>query len=123
LQYHSGFRSQASSWPSQPINVLIKSFLSAPKGAPKPIIADLGCGDAQLAQTLIPKGYTVFSFDLVEKLPWIVAAQCSKRLPLSGSQDGTGQGALVDVVVCCLSLMGNDWIGMVQESRRVLRKT
>lgn len=97
-------------------------MLAIGKGSAKPVVADLGCGDAQLAQTLVPKGYTVFSFDLVEKLPWIIAAQCSKRLPLPGSVDGTGQSSLVDVVVCCLSLMGNDWIDMVREARRVLRK-
>ena len=127
IKYHSGFRSQAASWPSQPIQLFISSLTfgsySASSGA-KPTIADLGCGDGQLAQTLVPRGFTVFSYDLVEKLPWINEAQCTQRVPLPGTagSDGNGDaGAVVDVVVCCLSLMGNDWFGMITESRRILR--
>ena len=124
-QYHSGFRSQAASWPSQPIQLFISSLApgsySTSSGA-RPTIADLGCGDGQLAQTLVPRGFTVFSYDLVEKLPWINEAQCTKRVPLPGTAAAGGDaGAVVDVVVCCLSLMGNDWFGMITESRRILR--
>lgn len=28
---------------------------------------------------------------------------------------------MVDAVVCCLSLMGTDWISMIREARRVLK--
>jgi ribosomal RNA-processing protein 8 len=30
------------------------------------------------------------------------------------------EGGVVDAVVCCLSLMGTDWVGMIREARRVL---
>lgn len=72
----------------------------------------------------MPLGYTVLSYDLVESEPYIIKAQCTKRLPLPGSSDinrDDAPGAVVDFVVCCLSLMGSDWLGMIQEARRVLK--
>ncbi|KAK9895641.1 hypothetical protein P389DRAFT_160212 [Cystobasidium minutum MCA 4210] len=127
--YHNGFASQAASWPTQPIHLFIDQFkgLSSSKStSPKPVIADLGCGKAELARTLVPLGFTVLSYDLVEEEPFIVKAQCTKRLPLPGMtlaprKEDNADGAVVDVVVCCLSLMGNDWLGMIKEARRVLK--
>lgn len=49
---------------------------------------------------------------------WVVECGCAS-VPLPGS--GTG-GEIVDVVVCCLSLMGTDWVEIVREARRVLRE-
>ncbi|CAD6586241.1 MAG: 25S rRNA (adenine645-N1)-methyltransferase [Cyphobasidiales sp. Tagirdzhanova-0007] len=118
-EYHSGFRSQASSWPSQPVQLFISSFLASPF---RPLIADLGCGDAELARTLSPKGFSVFSYDLVSTNPWVVEAQCTKRVPLPGLEGKRGdEGALMNVVVCCLSLMGEDWLNMIREAKRILR--
>lgn len=88
------------------------------------MIADLGCGKAELARTLVPLGFTVLSYDLVEEEPYIIKAQCTKRLPLPGLSNGkedTAEGAVVDCVVCCLSLMGSDWLGMIKEARRVMK--
>jgi len=100
----------------------VNAFLSSPS---RPVIADLGCGDAQLAKTLSAQGFTVLSFDLIAANPWIVEAQCTKHVPLPGSDTSPGgsesEGAVVDVVVCCLSLMGHDWINMIKESRRILK--
>lgn len=128
-EYHSGFRSQAASWPSQPINLFVDSFnrdspASTASGTGKPVIADLGCGDAQLAKSLVPKGFTVLSYDLISKNDWVVEAQCSKHVPLPGSNSDDAQGSggsVVDAVVCCLSLMGHDWINMVKEARRITK--
>lgn len=60
----------------------------------------------------------------MEEEPYIVKAQCTKRLPLPGLSSGkedTAEGAIVDCVVCCLSLMGSDWLGMIKEARRVMK--
>lgn len=86
------------------------------------LIVDFGAGDAQLAQDLskLPVGLKVISFDLVSKNGWVVVAECSS-VPLPGNGGKIGGGEIVDVVVCCLSLMGTDWIGMVREARRILK--
>jgi ribosomal RNA-processing protein 8 len=45
MQYHLGFRSQSSSWPTNPIDHYITTISRSPKGT---VIADLACGDATL---------------------------------------------------------------------------
>ncbi|KAL7006512.1 25S rRNA (adenine645-N1)-methyltransferase [Cystobasidiomycetes sp. EMM_F5] len=124
-EYHSGFRSQASSWPAQPVQLFISALVSeydSGHQGPKVVIADLGCGDAQLAQDLVSKGFTVLSFDLISVNAWVVQAQCTRRVPLPGGFGTASAAAIVDVVVCCLSLMGNDWLGMITEARRILKQ-
>lgn len=119
-EYHSGFRSQSSGWPSSPVQIFIDTICSTFSAShQKPLIADLGCGDAQLARVLVPKGYPVFSYDLVSQNSFVVEAQCTERLPLPGGEQS--EGAVIDIVVCCLSLMGNDWLKMIQESKRVMK--
>jgi len=96
---------------------------------PPTVIADLGCGDAALARALIPKGYTVISFDLVGDGAFVVEADISDRLPLPGSEadsDGSeepsrGHAQIVNVVVCALSLMGTNWPNCIREAWRILR--
>ncbi|KAM0753150.1 hypothetical protein T439DRAFT_286425, partial [Meredithblackwellia eburnea MCA 4105] len=114
-QYHAGFRGQAAHWPTQPISLLTASLSQL--GAGK-LVADFGCGDAALARALVPQGVNVISFDLVSKDGWVVEAECSS-VPLPGGAAGGGE--IVDVVVCCLSLMGTDWVDVVREARRVLK--
>ncbi|POY70454.1 hypothetical protein BMF94_6522 [Rhodotorula taiwanensis] len=141
--YHVGFRSQAATWPVHPLAIIAQSLLN--ELAPNSLIADFGCGDAALARTLCPppatastsvaaqlppipslkvtakaakaKQLKVASFDLVSQSSYVVEAECSS-VPLPG---GTAGGEIVDAVVCCLSLMGTDWIRMIREARRVLR--
>ena len=115
MQYHSGFRKQASAWPSQPLDELL-GWLGALES--RSVVADLGCGDARLASSLRERGSSlrVLSFDLVSRDPAVVAAQCTDHVPLPG-----GDAAVVDAVVICLALMGSDWPGMIKEARRVLR--
>ncbi|KAL8281056.1 hypothetical protein RQP46_006414 [Phenoliferia psychrophenolica] len=112
--YHAGFRSQAAHWPTQPLTLLTTSLSSREQGT---FIADFGCGDAALARALVPQGLNVISFDLVSKDGWVIEAECSS-VPLPG---GTAGSEIVDVVVCCLSLMGTDWIQVVREAKRVLK--
>ena len=96
---------------------------------PRTVIADLGCGDAALARALIPKGYTVISFDLVGDDAFVIEADIFDRLPLPGSEadsdgsEGSSQGhaQIVNVVVCALSLMGTNWPNCIHEAWRILR--
>ncbi|KAG8689450.1 25S rRNA (adenine645-N1)-methyltransferase [Ceratobasidium sp. 394] len=118
-EYHTGFRHQTKSWPVNPITLIAASLSSLP---PRSLIVDLGCGDAQLAKTLVPEGLNVLSFDLVSDGAWVVEADICTKIPLPGSeQDGEEGQAVVDACVCSLSLMSTNWIGCVREAWRVLR--
>ena len=88
-------------------------------------IADLGCGDAQLAQKLCspagsskgpvivkPLNLGVHSFDLAAPSPLITVADI-RSLPLPDSS--------VDVAIFCLALMGTNWIEFIEEAWRILR--
>lgn len=125
-QYHKGFRHQVESWPTNPVSLYISALSAYP---PRTVIADLGCGDAALARALIPKDYTVMSFDLVADRAFVVEADIFDRLPLPGCEvdsDGNeklGQehAQIVNVVVCALSLMGTNWPNCIREAWRILR--
>ncbi|KAG9100984.1 25S rRNA (adenine645-N1)-methyltransferase [Ceratobasidium sp. UAMH 11750] len=118
-EYHTGFRHQTKSWPVNPVTLIAASLSSLP---PRRLIVDLGCGDAQLAKTLVPDGLNVLSFDLVSDGAWVVEADICTKVPLPGSeQDGEDEQAVVDACVCSLSLMSTNWVGCVREAWRVLR--
>ncbi|VDB96959.1 unnamed protein product [Peniophora sp. CBMAI 1063] len=125
-EYHKGFRHQVESWPSNPVSHYIDELSSYPS---KTVIADLGCGDAALARALIPRGFTVLSYDLVSDGAFVTEADIFGRLPLPGTlpeDDGSkhdGEAQVVDVVVCALSLMGTNWPLCVREAWRVLRSS
>ncbi|PIL36901.1 hypothetical protein GSI_00591 [Ganoderma sinense ZZ0214-1] len=124
--YHIGFRHQVESWPTNPVSLYVTALSSYPM---KTVIADLGCGDAALARSLIPKGMSVLSFDLVSDDAYVIQADICSHVPLPGSEpssggpshEGVGEGQVVDVVVCALSLMGTNWPGCVREAWRILR--
>jgi len=122
-QYHAGFRHQVLSWPTNPIAHYVSLFASYP---PKTVIADLGCGDAALAAGLLPKGISVISFDLVSDGKFVVEADICEKVPLPGSEDSgtensSGEGQVIDVVVCALSLMGLNWVNCIREAWRILK--
>lgn len=75
------------------------------------MVADLGCGDARLAQTLQDK-HTVYSYDLVSVNPLVTACDIA-HLPLADKS--------VDVVVFCLSLMGTNIGEFLREANRILK--
>lgn len=85
------------------------------------MVVDLGCGDAALAQNLVPKGYNVLSYDLISANPFIVATDICGKLPVPGSEV-EDEGQIVDVVVCSLSLMSTNWLNCIREARRILKK-
>lgn len=88
--------------------------------SPGTFIVDLGCGDAVLAQRLIPKGFPVLSYDLLSANPYVIASDICAKLPLPGAEvDNEGQ--IVDVVVCSLSLMNTNWPNCIREARRILK--
>ncbi|KAJ7276269.1 methyltransferase-domain-containing protein, partial [Mycena haematopus] len=122
-EYHTGFRHQVQSWPTNPVQHYISVLSTYPA---KTIIADLGCGDAAMARSLIPKGLNVLSFDLVSDGAFVVEADICDKIPLPGSEpaDGEksdGKGQVVDVVVCALSLMGTNWTNCIREAWRILK--
>jgi ribosomal RNA-processing protein 8 len=141
-EYHTGFRQQVAIWPENPVDSYIseiheRATVQPPKSVhphrqqqqqqqagPKPLprlhgtctIADLGCGDARLAQELKPQSkklhVKIHSFDLHSPSPFVTAADISS-LPLpSGS---------VDVSIFCLALMGTNWPDFIDEAYRILR--
>ncbi|GAD93881.1 rRNA processing protein Rrp8 [Paecilomyces variotii No. 5] len=140
-EYHAGFSRQVKeSWPSNPVDGYIKAIRtrgavhpsqkkqqkgSGKSNGPSPLprrpnglctIADLGCGDAQLARSLTPSAkklnLKLLSYDLHVPDPLVTKADIS-NLPL---EDGT-----VDLTIFCLSLMGTNWVSFVEEAWRVLR--
>jgi ribosomal RNA-processing protein 8 len=105
-QYHEGFRHQVARWPVHPVQVIAKE-LGSNSGK---VIADFGCGDAALAQSL--NGCVVHSFDLVANNELVTACDMA-HVPLGN--------ASVDVAVFCLSLMGTNLADFIREAHRVLR--
>ena len=137
-QYHEGFRHQVESWPENPVDVIVNSLTStynknkskskkAKKSKTSPcVVADFGCGDAQLATDLMAINkqqngekdededavFKVHSFDLVSPNELVTACDMAD-VPL---KDKT-----VDVCVFCLSLMGTNLADFIREAHRVLK--
>jgi ribosomal RNA-processing protein 8 len=105
--YHRGFCSQTQKWPMNPLNRVITYLKALPEFY---IVADFGCGEAMLAQS-IPNA--VHSFDLVAANEHVTACDMA-HVPLLESS--------VDVCVFCLSLMGTNVSDFIREARRVLKK-
>lgn len=78
-------------------------------------VADLGCGDAKLAQQLATLQkklkLRILSFDLYSQNPSVTKADIA-NLPL---KDGE-----VDIAIFCLALMGTNWVDFIDEAWRVL---
>lgn len=117
--YHSGFRHQVKSWPVNPVDTYITQLESM---GPPLVIADLGCGEATIAKRLVPKGYTVLSYDLKSDGHYIIEADICQKIPLPGSEtDIKNGGQIVDVVICALSLMSTNWVSCIREAWRILK--
>lgn len=68
----------------------------------------------------------MISFDLVSDSAFVVEADTCAKIPLPGSEGATGEkssgeGHVVDVVVCALSLMGTNWPNCLREAWRILK--
>ncbi|KAL2889605.1 25S rRNA (adenine(645)-N(1))-methyltransferase [Ceratocystis lukuohia] len=142
-EYHAGFRQQVEVWPENPVDGYValvreRAAHRAPyvrRGAAKAekpsyaslavtplprtqgtcVMADMGCGDAKLAQALQSDTaglrVRVHSFDLHSPSPLVTAADIA-NVPLD---DGAA-----DVVVFCLALMGTNWLDFIDEAYRIL---
>ncbi|XP_011494065.1 PREDICTED: ribosomal RNA-processing protein 8 [Ceratosolen solmsi marchali] len=134
--YHEGYKQQVARWPINPLNVIIESiskmyalvsylhhklliklltyhkyhninffFLLRPDNY---VIADFGCGDAKLANSV---SHTVHSFDLIAMNDKVKACDMAHTPLLTGH---------INVVVFCLSLMGSNLKDYLLEANRVL---
>ena len=122
-EYHQGFRVQCAQWPVNPLDLIMASIEKRVKkvkaGSTPVVVADLGCGEARLARTLVPKyeaSVKVHSFDLVstnELKEWVQACNITQT-PLKDCS--------VDVVVLCLALMGTDLSKIIREAHRILKQ-
>jgi ribosomal RNA-processing protein 8 len=138
-EYHEGFRRQVEVWPENPVESYIRQIRSRgtqrsnmrDKGIPlgkddmvsllprtggTSHIADLGCGDAGLAQGLQADSgklkLKIYSYDLQNPSPLVTKADIA-NLPL---EDGK-----IDIAIFCLALMGTNWIDFIEEAYRALR--
>merc|ERR1719331_2400852 len=105
--YHAGYQIQAKQWPLDPLNLIIAEVKKLPK---KAVVADFGCGEARLAQSV--HRATVHSFDLVAANEKVVACDMA-NVPL--------ESCSVDVAVFCLALMGTNTRDFIFEAGRVLK--
>lgn len=111
LDYHEGFKEQVSKWPANPVRLIEKHLRSKPTQTE---VADFGCGEAHLAQSLSDGKYfkKVHSFDLYPFNEHVTVSN-SKKTPLHSES--------MNVVVFSLSLMGNDFWEFLMEASRVLK--
>ncbi|PTB70595.1 hypothetical protein BBK36DRAFT_1107160 [Trichoderma citrinoviride] len=137
-EYHEGFRRQVKVWPENPVDSFLRDIrtrakirtpgkgrpnapqlsLSAsclPRTAGVCTIADLGCGDARLAESLqadkTKLHLDIRSFDLQSPSPLVTKADIAD-IPMA---DGS-----VNVAIFCLALMGTNWLDFVDEAYRLL---
>ncbi|TVY42915.1 25S rRNA (adenine-N(1))-methyltransferase [Lachnellula occidentalis] len=139
-EYHEGFRRQVEVWPENPVDSYINDIKTRSKvrGPPRkggavaeaaseavvPLprtektcrIADLGCGDAALAEALQKDSkhmhLQIHSFDLFSPSPHVTRADIA-NVPLVDES--------IDVAIFCLALMGTNWIDFIEEAYRILR--
>eukprot|EP01138_Halocafeteria_seosinensis_P006408 gb/GECG01006551.1/.p1 GENE.gb/GECG01006551.1/~~gb/GECG01006551.1/.p1 ORF type:complete len:333 (+),score=57.12 gb/GECG01006551.1/:1-999(+) len=104
--YHAGYSSQVRKWPVNPLDVIIGKIEQHHR---RGVIADFGCGEARLAQSVTNK---VHSFDLVASNRHVTECNIA-NVPLKDDS--------VDVGVFCLSLMGTNYPEFLMEAQRVLR--
>jgi ribosomal RNA-processing protein 8 len=137
-EYHEGFRRQVKVWPENPVDSFLQDIRTRAKirtpGKGRPnapqlkliatclprtmstcTIADLGCGDARLAESLQADKdklrLDVRSFDLQSPSPLVTKADIA-NIPM---EDGS-----VNVAIFCLALMGTNWLDFVEEAYRLL---
>lgn len=106
--YHAGFRAQVESWPTKPVDVVAALLKKSPKSW---IVADFGCGDAELGRVIEQKCHS-FDLQTPESAPEVIACNMSD-VPLDD--------ASVDCAVFSLSLMGTDYGSFLEEAHRVLK--
>lgn len=104
--YHEGYRHQIVQWSVNPLDRIIKSFGKLPADH---VVADFGCGEARLAESIQQK---VYSLDLVAASSSVIACDMANT-PLESNS--------INVAVFCLSLMGTNLRDFLLEANRVLK--
>ncbi|XP_043267738.1 ribosomal RNA-processing protein 8 [Venturia canescens] len=104
--YHAGYKQQVEQWPLNPLDVIISSISKLPKDY---VIADFGCGEARLAESVTQR---VHSFDLVAVNDKVKACDMAHTPLLTHG---------INVAVFCLSLMGTNLGDYLLEANRVLK--
>lgn len=98
------------SWPTNPIDIFIKHVSSVSKSKKNIVVADLGCGDAALAQHFQKKkGIKIHCFDLVKVNDFVQVCDMA-NVPLEDES--------VDIAIFCLSLMGTNFLAFIREACR-----
>lgn len=157
--YHEGFRSQVQSWPENPVDVFVNEFkyrskkpVNAPGGLPgiaqdndydkKVIIADMGCGEAQLAKDINAfvkkfnkqqngggnkrgKGNDRGSrYNKLKKLNVDVHSFDLKKgndlITVADIKNVPLPDESCSVVIFCLALMGTNFLDFINEAYRIL---
>ncbi|UKZ47424.1 hypothetical protein TrVGV298_001642 [Trichoderma virens] len=113
IRTRAKIRTPGKGRPNAPQLPLIASCL--PRTAGTCTIADLGCGDARLAESLqadkAKLHLDIKSFDLQSPSPLVTKADIA-NIPM---EDGS-----VNVAIFCLALMGTNWLDFVEEAYRLL---
>ncbi|XP_055377507.1 ribosomal RNA-processing protein 8 [Condylostylus longicornis] len=104
--YHKGYRQQIEKWPFNPLDRIIKRVRKLPKHM---IVADFGCGEAKLAESVPHK---CFSIDFISSKPHVIACDMANT-PLKSQS--------IDIVIFCLSLMGTNLNDFICEANRILK--
>ncbi|GJQ13231.1 hypothetical protein GpartN1_g5022.t1 [Galdieria partita] len=114
--YHNGYQRQLEKWPQKPLEFCLDWLQQYFQENKNCVVADFGCGkSAQLEEQLNGPNRKFYSFDLVKTQdPRVIPCNVT-HLPLRNKS--------VDVVVCCLSLMGTDYAKIIQEAHRILKKS
>lgn len=155
-EYHEGFRSQVQSWPENPVNVFVDQIkargstrpVNAPGGLPglpnkQVVIADMGCGEAQLALDVdkFTKEYNSknkgkkFSkkntggkskinnggpSNLDVKVHSFDLKKVNDRITVADIKNIPLPDESCSVVVFCLALMGTNFLDFIKEAYRLL---
>ncbi len=107
--YHTLYGQARSTWTWVPYYELAKII---GRGSTRRVVADFGCGEDLLGQSLRSKEMLVHSFDHVAINKDVTAIDMGEGIPLDDGE--------VDVAVFCLSLMGKNNGDYIREAARVL---
>lgn len=115
LAYHDAYKSVSKSWPTKPIDFIVK-FIKRRLLVKKPVhrlkFADVGCGQEPLLKMKLPQKAKVQSFDIVSIHEDIVEANMEK-LPIDACS--------IDCAVYSLSLMAKNLGTVILEAKRILK--
>ena len=105
-----GFKQQTAKWPLQPIQAAAAYLI---KHSRKAVVADFGCGDAELAR-MAPQE-TVHSLDLVSSAPGVIACNMADT-PL-GTCPSDPQDGLSHLQPCCMMRLRHECSSMLRNLR------